>query len=181
MRINDIITERDDIKEAPVGMLARAGNAIASKIPGSIGARAQGRRDVSKIANHMWSEFQRYIGQARLDPKAITAEQISQYVKQAFKYSDQTINAGLQKAGARPGAPLPKNTQEKAFLEIATVSMQATGGQQTSNQQQSQSGNQQQSQQTSGQVPNARTLLDNILQLPEQQRKELLARLTGAN
>lgn len=129
MKITDVISESSEVNEAPVGMVQRAANAVMSKVPGRIGQRAQGRRDVSQIANAMWKQFQRYIGQAGLDPKAITTDQLSQFIKQTFKYSDQTINQGLQQANARPGIPLNSKAIEKALLGVAKVSMQATGQQ----------------------------------------------------
>lgn len=52
----------DDIYEAPMGMLNQLGQKVLSKIPGNIGARAQGKLDTGKVANQWEKEFITYLG-----------------------------------------------------------------------------------------------------------------------
>jgi hypothetical protein len=50
------------ISERPVGFIKQGLTKLASKLPGSIGARAQGSAEVGQVANQLYKEFMTYLG-----------------------------------------------------------------------------------------------------------------------
>jgi len=66
MRINDILIE-SQVKEAPQGMLKRAGLGIMSKFGSD---KAAGKLDTGAIANALMRDFNRFLGATKLEPDA---------------------------------------------------------------------------------------------------------------
>ncbi len=69
----------DDIHEAPMGLLKQIGNKVLSKVPGSIGARAQGKYDTGKVANQWEKEYITYLG--RIGQKNPSTETLAGFLK----------------------------------------------------------------------------------------------------
>ena len=69
----------DDLNEAPMGMLNRLGQKVLSKIPGSIGAKAQGKLDTGKVANQWEKEYMTYLG--RVGQKNPSTETLAGFLK----------------------------------------------------------------------------------------------------
>ena len=67
MKINDILSQKQQIDEAPVGMLKRAGLGIASKL-GSTSAK--GALDTATMANGLRKQFDYYLGQTGQKPNS---------------------------------------------------------------------------------------------------------------
>jgi hypothetical protein len=69
MKYNEYtIPVEDIVDEAPMGMIKTGLNKLASKIPGSIGAKATGALQTGSNANAMYKEFYTYLGQKGLKP-----------------------------------------------------------------------------------------------------------------
>ena len=69
----------EDIHEAPMGMLNRLGQTVLSKIPGNIGAKAQGKLDTGRVANAWEKEFLTYLG--RVGQSSPSTETLSGFLK----------------------------------------------------------------------------------------------------
>jgi len=79
MKYNEYtIPVEDIVDEAPMGMIKTGLNKIASKIPGSIGAKATGALQTGGNANAMYKEFYTYLGQKGLKP---TTSSISSFLQ----------------------------------------------------------------------------------------------------
>lgn len=80
----------NDISEAPMGMLNQLGQKVLSKIPGSIGARAQGKLDTGKVANQWEKEFVTYLG--RIGQKNPSTETLAGFLK-TKGFSDEDLKS----------------------------------------------------------------------------------------
>ena len=79
MKYNEYtIPVEDIVDEAPMGMIKTGLNKLASKIPGSIGAKATGALQTGGNANAMYKEFYTYLGQKGLKP---TTSSISSFLQ----------------------------------------------------------------------------------------------------
>jgi hypothetical protein len=114
MRINEI-------NEAPMGLLARAGNKIVSKIPGNMGATAQGKLDTGKVANKWRRDYATYLGRTGQKP------------------STETLTAFLQSLGMKDASslvgesviferPLTSAEVDKIMLKAAQMGAGAASG-----------------------------------------------------
>jgi hypothetical protein len=106
MRINDIVLETK-IAEAPQGMLKRAGLGIMSKFGSD---KATGKLDTGKIANALMRDFNRFLGQTKLEPDADAVLRFLQskgYPSDGAKsVLDQEVNRAP--AGPMGGGPMGK-------------------------------------------------------------------------
>ena len=80
MRIDDVT-----LKEAPVGMLKKAGQAAGARALGAIGMKGKagnlaGKADLSDTANNLYNEFRRYLGTQDKDIKTATGEDLSGFL-----------------------------------------------------------------------------------------------------
>lgn len=67
MKITDILSQKQQVDEAPVGMLKRAGLGIASKLGST---KAGGALDMAKYANGLRKQFDFYLGQTDQKPNS---------------------------------------------------------------------------------------------------------------
>lgn len=67
MKITDILSQKQQVDEAPVGMLKRAGLGIASKLGST---KASGALDMAKYANGLRKQFDFYLGQTDQKPNS---------------------------------------------------------------------------------------------------------------
>jgi len=67
MKITDILSQRQHVDEAPVGMLKRAGLGIASKLGSQT---AKGALDTATMANGLRKQFDYYLGQSGQKPNS---------------------------------------------------------------------------------------------------------------
>jgi hypothetical protein len=120
------------LDEAPMGLISRGIAKIGSAIPGTIGNQYSGEAQVGKIANDLYYEFYRFLGQIGSKP---TGNAIKQFLK--TKNTDADISrflpaappsiGGLGSAGPDPAnGPLSSSQVEKIFLGI--VQDAARGG-----------------------------------------------------
>ena len=75
----------DDLNEAPMGVLNRMAQKVVSKVPGSIGAKAQGKLDTGKVANQWKKDYMTYLGRTGQKPDT---ENLKAYLK-TLGLSDQ--------------------------------------------------------------------------------------------
>lgn len=86
MRIDEF-SYRDDLDEAPVGMLKRAaqgvGSKVLNKIPGAKNKAANlaGKADLSDTANNLYKEFSQFIGTQGKNIKQATGEELDAFLK----------------------------------------------------------------------------------------------------
>ncbi|OUV76751.1 MAG: hypothetical protein CBC91_05840 [Rickettsiales bacterium TMED131] len=118
MRIDDIT-----LKEAPVGMMKKAGQTIGSKALSAIGMKGKasnlaGKADLSDTANNLYNEFRQYLGTQELDIKTATGASLVAFLK-----SKRVNNIGVV-----PKGPLTKAVMDKAFMQAAKEAMNKQQG-----------------------------------------------------
>lgn len=118
MKVYQIVSEQTDVNEAPVGMLKRAGTAIASKIPGGIGQRARGRQVSNKEANQVKKELNTWMGTAQIPRNQLTVEQFMTFMDQKG-YGGQVLKKVLKtvKPGARKNDLITGSEIDQAILQ----------------------------------------------------------------
>jgi len=105
MKVTDLLVESNQqIDEVPAGMIGQGIKKLASKIPGSIGAKAQGSYDTGRVANQLYKEFYTYLGRSNqqasdeslaafLKSKGIDDELINKHVGSAAPAAAQATAA----------------------------------------------------------------------------------------
>jgi hypothetical protein len=99
MRINDIVLETK-IAEAPQGMLKRAGLGIMSKFGSD---KATGKLDTGKIANALMRDFNRFLGQTKLEPDA---DAVLRFLQSKGYPSDGAQSVLDQEVSKAPNGPM---------------------------------------------------------------------------
>lgn len=79
----------DDLNEAPMGVLNRMAQKVVSKVPGSIGAKAQGKLDTGTVANKWKKDYMTYLG--RIGQKADT-ENLKGFLKTLGMTDQDTVS-----------------------------------------------------------------------------------------
>ena len=92
------------VDEAPMGLIKQGVTKLASKIPGSIGAKATGALQTGGNANAMYKEFYTYLGQKGLKP---TTASISAFLK-TKGVSDAIIKQHVSAAASGGAANYPQ-------------------------------------------------------------------------
>ena len=99
MKYNEYtIPVEDIVDEAPMGLVKTGLNKLASKIPGSIGAKATGALQTGGNANAMYKEFYNYLGQKGLKP---TTSSISAFLQTKGVSPDIIKKVVVAPAGAQ--------------------------------------------------------------------------------
>lgn len=78
MKLYEILAESQEVNEAPMGMLSRAGHTIASKLGSKTSAA---KLDVGTRANEIFDTFRDYALRAGVDLKAVTAKDLGAWFK----------------------------------------------------------------------------------------------------
>lgn len=117
MRIDDVT-----LKEAPVGMLKKAGQAAGARALGAIGMKGKagnlaGKADLSDTANNLYNEFRRYLGTQDKDIKTATGEDLSGF-----------LNSKGVKVPGIPSGVVNKNIINKAMMQAAKDAMAGKQG-----------------------------------------------------
>jgi len=117
MRIDDIT-----LKEAPVGMLKKAGQAAGARALGAIGMKGKagnlaGKADLSDTANNLYNEFRRYLGTQDKDIKTATGEDLTAF-----------LNTKGAKVPGIPTGVVNKNIINKAMMQAAKDAMAGKQG-----------------------------------------------------
>lgn len=101
----------DDLNEAPMGFMKGIGQKVLSKVPGSVGAKAQGRLDVGKVANDWKKQYMTFLG--RTGQEANT-QNLKVFLKQ-IGLSDKLIQQNFPQNSMAES----KIVKEYALLELA--------------------------------------------------------------
>lgn len=138
MKINAVIVE------APMGIVGKTGQKILSKIPGTVGAKAQGRLDTGKVANDWKQQYSRYLGRINQKP---STENLSAFLKQlglddsiAGEVKEQTVAereltraevdkfllSAAQKAAGNPSSAAPTTSNTVSPASSSTTSADPT-------------------------------------------------------
>lgn len=114
MRYNEYtIPVETVVDEAPMGFIKQGVNKLASKIPGSIGAKASGSLETGSNANAMYKEFYNYLGKtgqqpttasvsAFLQSKGVGADIIKKYVVAPAGSTANYPQGGAEQPAAAP-------------------------------------------------------------------------------
>lgn len=120
MKVYDVISESKEVNEAPMGMFKKLGNKIASKIPGDIGASAQGKLNVGGEANRLKKDLARYMGGAGIKRGQLTPDQFVQFLDQVGlegMKTMSTVSADRSADNIEPDAPMSKAEVDKYLLK----------------------------------------------------------------
>lgn len=113
----------DDLNEAPMGILNRMAQKVVSKVPGGIGAKAQGKLDTGKVANQWKKDYMTYLG--RTGQKADT-ENLKAFLK-TLGMADQDT-AAIVGESALIERPLSRGEIDKIILKAAQKGASQAGG-----------------------------------------------------
>lgn len=88
MNVYDIIAEKKDLDEAPVGALKQMGRRIGSKAAGAVGMKQtagnlKGKADTGAEANQLRKGFAGFLGRMMKSPKEATAQDLAKYLQQS--------------------------------------------------------------------------------------------------
>jgi hypothetical protein len=128
MKVYDIISEDKEVVEAPVGMLKRAGQAVAGKV-----SKTQARKgEVSKEANAVFKDLKVTFKGADYDLNALPVEKFKEFMQ--GKGYDQGLDQQINKFAdaSDPESTLDKKQIEKIVLsqtqEASTTAGQTSKG-----------------------------------------------------
>lgn len=125
MRVYDVVAEKQQINEAPAGMLAQVGRKLGAKALGAIGFKGKaaelgGKAEVGDEANRLKTDLRGYLGKTGGNPKQIQGPQLAAFLKSKGypnmhlknvqgvmtpKQVDQAILKAAQDAAAAEGDP----------------------------------------------------------------------------
>ena len=101
----------NDLNEAPMSLLKTMGQKVLSKVPGSIGAKAQGSLDAGRVANDWKKQYMTFLGQTGESP---TTDNLKVFLKK-LGLSDKLIQRNIPQASVAES----KIMEEYALLELA--------------------------------------------------------------
>jgi len=125
MNIHEIIAEKENLDEAPVGLLKQVGRKLGAKAAGAVGmkgtaAKLQGAADVGDEARQLKVALQGYAGKTGIDMKQMQGPQLAAFLKSKGypnmhlkgvqgimtpKQIDQAIMTAAQDAAKADGDP----------------------------------------------------------------------------
>jgi hypothetical protein len=123
MRINDFLVEKKQVvSERPMGFIKQGLNKLGAKfLPGSFGAKAQGRLNTGTVANKLYKDFATYIGQTGYDSN-------SDAVKAFLKSQGTDKEIDVDSIAGAPGTTLDRNGLNKVFMSVAQGLARSGGG-----------------------------------------------------
>jgi hypothetical protein len=87
MQINDIISERNPMDEAPAGLIGQGLKRVGAKVAGAVGmkgaaASLTGKADTGKEANQLMVDLKGYLGRTGGNLKQLDASNLANFLKQ---------------------------------------------------------------------------------------------------
>lgn len=87
MNVYDIIAEKKDLDEAPVGALKQIGRRVGAKAAGMVGMKQtagnlSGKADTGAEANQLRKGFSNFLGRMMKSPKEANAQDLAKYLSQ---------------------------------------------------------------------------------------------------
>jgi len=112
MKVYDIISEDEEVAEAPVGMLKRAGQ----KIAGTVSQAAAGKSETSKEANQVFKDLKIQTSRGELDLNNMPVEKFKSFMQK--KGYDDNLDQQIEKwtDSSDPESTLNKKQIEKIVL-----------------------------------------------------------------
>jgi len=112
MKVYDIISEDTEVDEAPVGMLKRAGQAIA----GTVSQAAAGKSETSKEANQVFKDLKVQASRGEIDLDSMPVDKFKSFMQQ--KGYDDNLDQQIEKwtDSNDPESTLNKKQIEKIVL-----------------------------------------------------------------
>jgi hypothetical protein len=114
MKISELLMENQDLDEAPMGIMKRAGLGLASKFS----SKASGKLASGKESNELRKDFDFYLGSSN---QKATAKSLMQFLNQEGHPTDtaQKSIAAVPGADQNPETPIPNNVINQIFTSIA--------------------------------------------------------------
>ena len=166
MKLTEILKESNEITEAPLGMLKRAGLGLASKFS----SKAAGQLATGNEANEIRKDYDFYLGSTSQTATSKSLMRFLQKEKHPVNIAQSVISKipGIQQ---NPQMPLPKNVIDQIFNSIAVA--QTRKSMPSSSKQTAQSTGQSQAAQTSANQPKAnvnqiKTMVSNLNRFDKQ-------------
>jgi hypothetical protein len=145
MNIHEIITEKENIDEAPVGLLKQVGRKIGAKAAGAVGmkgtaAKLGGSAEVGDEARQLKVALQGYAGKTGINMKQMQGPQLAAFLKSKGypnmhlkgvqgimtpKQIDQAIMTAAQDAAKADGDPTVGSTQSAPGVDTAPAQQDA--------------------------------------------------------
>lgn len=120
MKVYDILVESSEVKEAPMGIMGKIGNKIASKVPGEIGRRASGSLESGEEANKVKQELSQFMGRSGIGRGQLSLAQLMTFMNQkGYGGEIKGIAKGIRKPGTPANAPL-SNAEVDQIIRKAT-------------------------------------------------------------
>jgi hypothetical protein len=100
MKISDLsIQEQKQIDEAPAGMLKQLGRKVGAGLAGAVGmkntaANLQGKAEVGKTANDVYTKFNKYLGTQQKNVKTATGDDLANFLQNTYNYNQAQIPQG---------------------------------------------------------------------------------------
>jgi hypothetical protein len=128
MKIIEIVESNQKVTERPMGMIQHGLNKLGAKLPGSLGAKAQGKIDTGTVANQLYKEFATYLGRtgqkatdeslrAFLQQKGADKEiDIDKIISAVAPVSETSSSLGIAYTEA---TSLGRSALNKAFMQVA--------------------------------------------------------------
>lgn len=114
MKFLEVLEESKNqtVSERPVGFIKQGLTKLASKLPGSVGAKAQGSVEVGQVANQLYKEFMTYLGRTG---QGMTDTALRDFLSNE-KIDTAIIDKHLppQTKAATPAAQAPVSTAAKS-------------------------------------------------------------------
>lgn len=86
MRVSQILSQNEEVTEAPVGALRQLGRKVGSRVLNKIGAKGTamkmaGSADAGDTANDLYNQLNNYIGQTGKDINALDAADLTKWLR----------------------------------------------------------------------------------------------------
>lgn len=91
--------EQKQIDEAPAGMLKQLGRKVGAGLAGAVGmkntaANLQGKAEVGKTANDVYTKFNKYLGTQQKNVKTATGDDLANFLQNTYNYNQAQIPQG---------------------------------------------------------------------------------------
>lgn len=91
--------EQKQIDEAPAGMLKQLGRKVGAGLAGAVGmkntaANLQGKAEVGKTANDVYTKFNKYLGTQQKNVKTATGDDLANFLQNTYNYNQAKIPQG---------------------------------------------------------------------------------------
>jgi len=91
--------EQKQIDEAPAGFLKQLGRKVGAGLAGAVGmkntaANLQGKAEVGKTANDVYTKFNKYLGTQQKNVKTATGDDLANFLQNTYNYNQAKVPQG---------------------------------------------------------------------------------------